>query len=285
MTKRSPAADLASLTLQTPAELEGLRDLRQSEADRLERRGHRIGRAWKALGRLGVLLAVAAGIVAGGGLGGSFTEAMAVAAVSSVFGLAVMLTTMDENPGVVGGYGMVLGATWLTAALAPGLGMASGVPAPAALLAAALLAGVAIVVHLKLEEPRQSALRALARLEELDADRHPEYCVGMVDLCDAHPEVQAFQARIAAMGRRPTVEELEVAERWAVDKVLRDEEASAADTARQACARLNPSSAESFPAAPFGAGGAGPGQAVAAVSGEGKTAFNDDGSLKGAANA
>lgn len=252
MTTRSPV-NLASLALQTPVELAGLRDSLKSAAARLERRGQTVRRAWKALGWAGALLAVAVGMALGSGLSETSTEALAVAIVLSAFGLAVALTSMDEKPGVVGGCGMVLGAAWLAAALAPGLSMASASPAAAALLAAVLLTGIAIVVHVKIEEPRQSALRALARLDELDADRHPEYCVSMVDLCDAHPEVQAFQARIAAMGRRPTVEELEVAERWASGKVVRDEEASAAAAARQACARLNPG--------------------------------NDDGSLKGAVNA
>lgn len=248
MTARSPV-NPASLALQTPAQLAGLRDSHKSVAAHLARRGHRVGQAWEALGMLGVLLAVVSGIMAGSGLSGTSTEALAVAAVSSVFGLAVVLTGM----GTVNSLGMVLGATWLAAALVPSLGMAPAVPVATALLAGALLAGIAIVVRVKIEEPRRSALRALARLDELDADRHPAYCVSMVDLCDAHPEVQAFQARIAAMGRRPTVEELEVAERWASGKVLRDEEALAMVTARQACARRNPG--------------------------------NDDGSLKGAANA
>lgn len=268
--------DLTSIPLFSPAELELRRDRLRQDAARLRRRERQADRAWVVLGFLGLLVAVgvASGVIFSEQSGNLPNGWHSLATGVSLVGLALALASVESGGSlrVVYVCGMVLGATWPTAVLAPG-------PWPVfltALSVVALSAWAAALVRRKVEFPRDTAEQELRRLEELDAERHPDSCVDMVALCDAHAEVRALQARIAALGRRPTVGELSAVKGWARTKGVRDRETAAEAAARQACERLAPASSAWSPESD---------RVLLARSAEVKTAFNGDGSLRGAVDA
>lgn len=107
-----------------------------------------------------------------------------------------------------------------------------------------------------IKRPRRRANKALAALEQLGANRNDpkseHACIDYDRFVAQHPEIAAYQARVAALGRRPVMAELNAARNWITSAPQRQEDegrrrqSAQADqerrqAAEQACARLSPS--------------------------------------------